>query len=120
MIKKTFSDLKIGDEIYFVNFCVNGVPKLESEKICEITHKVKTSTIKLNERVFRKVNSKETTHISLNYIGGIGCFMSPNKNEVIRKYKSYLENSIKDYKNEIKKIQGHIEEYEEQLNKIDN
>lgn len=111
MNEKTFLDLKNGDKAYLLNFAVNGIPNLIVGKV-SITHSKSTSELIVCGTYKFIVKNKKTYHTTERAV------VSPNKEEIFKRYKSFLKGMINRYKKQIEECQNHISEYENALTNV--
>jgi len=111
MNKKTFLDLKDGDKVYLLDFAVNGIPNLIIGEI-SITHCESTSKLIVFDTYTFTVKNKKTYHTTGRVV------VSPNKEEIFKRYKSFMKGMINRYKKQIKECQNHISEYENALTNV--
>jgi hypothetical protein len=111
MNKKTFLDLKDGDKVYLLDFAVNGIPNLIVGEI-SITHCKSTSKLIVCGTYKFTVKNKKTYHATERVA------VSPNKEEIFKRYDSFLKGMINQYKKQIEECQNHISEYENALTNV--
>ena len=111
-MNKTFSDLKDGDKIYVLNFAVNGIPVLVKKTFSYIIHEKNTTTLLGDGYLPFYVSSNKTLHKT-----DTMC-ISPNREEIVKIYTSFLNGMITQYRKEIQKKQKYISDYLEAINQV--